>query len=87
MTAAAALKPAQQRRLAKLAREADCEAQDLLDDVFRLGIDLAEQDARETSNGLAELAAGKTVPHGQVMRKTRAIIARHARQQKASQRI
>lgn len=87
MTGAAALKPAQQRRLAKLASEADCEAQDLLDDVFRLGIDLAEQDARETSNGLAALAAGKTVPHGQVMRETRAIIARHARKQKTPRRV
>ncbi len=83
MTVAAALTPAHQRRLAKLAKEAGCEAQALLDDVFKFGIDFVEQDVRETSIGLAEMQAGKTVPHGQVMKETRAIIARHARKQQA----
>lgn len=84
MTVEAILTPAHKRRLAKLAREAHCEPQDLLDDVFRFGFDFVEQDIRETGKGIADLAAGKGIPHGQVMIEARAVIERHARKQKAA---
>ncbi len=84
MTVAVALTPAHKRRLARLARECGCEPQDLLEDVFRFGFDFVEQDIRETSAGIADLGAGKGIPHGQVMTEARAIIARHARKQKTS---
>lgn len=84
MTFAVALTPAHKRRLARLARECGCEPQDLLDDVFRLGFDFVEQDIRETSAGIADIAAGKGIPHAQVMTEASAVVARHARKQKAA---
>jgi len=68
--------------LTRLAREAGCEPQDLLDDVFKFGFDFVERDIRETSKGIAEIEAGKGVPHGKVMTEARAILARHAEKQK-----
>ncbi len=84
MSIDAALTPGHKRRLARLAKEAGCAPQDLLDDVFKFGFDFVEQDIRETNQGLAELAAGKGIPHSQVMAEARAIIERHARKQKAA---
>ena len=84
VTAGIALTPAHKRRLSRLAREAGCEPQDLLDDVFKFGFDFVEQDIRETSKGIAEIQAGKGIPHGQVMTEARALIERHARKQKAA---
>ena len=78
MTAAITLAPARTRRLNRLAKEAGCAPQDLLDDVFKFGIDFVEQDIRETAKGIAEIEAGKGIPHGQVMAEARAIIERHA---------
>ena len=46
MTAAVTLTPAHMRRLNRLAKEAGCAPQDLLDDVFKFGIDFVEQDIR-----------------------------------------
>ena len=84
MLTEATLTPGHKRRLARLAKEAGCAPQDLLDDVFKHGFDFVEQDIRETSNGLAELEAGQGIPHSQVMAEARAIIERHARKQKAA---
>ena len=84
MTAAITLAPAHTRRLNRLAKEAGCTPQDLLDDVFKFGIDFVEQDIRETAKGIAEIEAGKGIPHGQVMAEARAIIERHASKQKAA---
>ena len=84
MSIAVVLTPAHKRRLARLAREAGCEPQDLLDDVLKFGFDFVEQDIRETGKGIAELEAGKGIPHGQVMIEARAVIERHARKQKAA---
>lgn len=71
------LTPAHQRRLARLAKAAQCEPQALLDDVFKFGFDFVEQDIQETSKGLAEIAAGKGVAHAFVMADARATIARY----------
>ena len=73
MGSEAILTPAHKRRLAKLAREAHCEPQDLLDDVFRFGFDFAEQDIREPVKGSADLEADKGLPHGRVMIEARAV--------------
>ncbi|MSQ73512.1 MAG: hypothetical protein EXR27_19875 [Betaproteobacteria bacterium] len=43
MSIAVVLTPAHKRRLARHAREAGCEPQDLLDDVFKFGFDFVEQ--------------------------------------------
>ena len=84
MSTAATLTSGHKRRLARLAKEAGCDPQDLLEDVFKFGFDFVEQDIRETSKGLAELAAGQGIPHSQVMADARAIIERHARKQKTA---
>lgn len=84
MSIAVVLTSAHKRRLARLAREAGCEPQDLLDDVFKFGLDFVEQDIRETGKGIAELEAGKGISHGQVMIEARAVIERHARKQKTA---
>ena len=65
------------RRLTSLAKEAGCEPQDLLGDVLKFGIDFVEQDIRETINGIAEIEAGKGIPHDQVLAEAAAIINRH----------
>ena len=84
MTAAITLAPAHTRRLNRLAKKAGCVPQDLLDDVFKFGIDFVEQDIRETAKGIAEIEAGKGIPHGQVMADARAVIERHASKQKTA---
>ena len=84
MIAELALTPVHKRRLARLARECACEPQDLLDDVLRFGFGFVEQDIRQSNAGIAELEAGKVVPHEQAMNEARAIVARHGRRQTAT---
>ena len=76
------LTAAHKRRLARLARAAGCAPQDLLDDVFKYGFEFVAQDIRETGKGIAEIDAGKGIPHGKVMAEARAVIERHARKPK-----
>ena len=71
------LRPSHMRRLTSLAKEAGCEPQDLLGDVLKFGIDFVEQDIRETIKGIAEIEAGKGIPHDQVLAEAAAIINRH----------
>jgi predicted transcriptional regulator len=75
MSIALILNPAHQRRLVRLAKEAGCEPQALMDDVFRFGIDWVETDVRETRTGVAEGEAGLGVPDVEVRRRARKIIA------------
>jgi len=84
MTTAVELTSAHKRRLTRLAREAGCEPQDLLEDVFKFGFDFVEQDVRETSKGIAEIKRDAGVPHGSVMADALSLIERHARRQKAT---
>ena len=84
MTTAIELTSAHKRRLTRLAREAGCEPQDLLEDVFKFGFDFVEQDVRETSKGIAEIKSGAGVPRGSVMADARSLIERHARRQKST---
>ena len=74
MPVSAALTPAHQRRLARLAKLAGCLPQELLDDVFKYGFEFVEEDIRETSFGLAQIEAGETVPHEEVMRNAKRIV-------------
>ena len=73
-TEATPLSPTHKRQLARLAREAGCAPQDLLDDVLKFGFNFVERDVRESSRGIAEIEAGKGIPHGQVMVEAGAII-------------
>ena len=81
--AAVFLSSAQQRRLTRLAKEAGCQPQDLMDDVFKYGFEFVEHDVRETNIGIAEADAGQTVPNAEVMRGARQIVeTARARKQK-----
>ena len=73
-----ALTPTHNQRLARLARAAGCQPQELLDDVLKFGFSFVEQDIHETSKGIAEIEAGKGIPHGQVKAEANAIIFYHA---------
>ena len=73
------LTPAHKRRLARLARAAGCAPQDLLDDVFKYGFEFVARDIRETGRGIAEIDAGKGIPHGKVMAEAKACSEASAR--------
>jgi len=62
----AALTKADQSRLARLARDAACNAADILRDVLRDGFDYAEFKVRAINEGLADLAAERTLTLDQI---------------------
>lgn len=62
----AALTKADQSRLARLARDAGCNAADILRDVLRDGFDYTEFKVRAINEGLADLAAGRTLTLDQI---------------------
>lgn len=62
----AALTKADQSRLARLARDAGCNAADILRDVLRDGFDYTEFKVRAVNEGLADLAAGRTLTLDQI---------------------
>jgi predicted transcriptional regulator len=66
VTEHAALTKADQSRLARLARDADCNAARILHDVLRDGFDYTEFKVRAINEGLADLAAGRTLRPGQI---------------------
>jgi predicted transcriptional regulator len=74
-----ALTPAQQRRLERLAREAGRTPKAMLQFVLRDGFVACEEDVRECAASDAEFASGKSIAHKEVMRRSRAMIASHAR--------
>ena len=49
------------QRLARLAREADCSVRRMLRDVLRDGFEYTEYKVRAVNDGLADLAAGRTM--------------------------
>lgn len=61
-----ALTKADQFRLARLARDADCNAADMLRDVLRDGFGYTEFKVRAINGGLADLAAGRTLTLDQI---------------------
>lgn len=62
----AALTKADLSRLARLARDAGCNAADILRDVLRDGFDYTEVKVRAINEGLADLAAGRTLTLDQI---------------------
>lgn len=82
--APAALSPAEQRRLEKLALEARRTPKAMLKHVLRDGFDHTEEFVRKVKEGLAELDAGKGVPRAIVSGQARRIVARHATHKKAA---
>jgi predicted transcriptional regulator len=62
----AALTKADQSRLARLARDAGCNAADILRDVLRDGFDYTEFKVRAINEGLADVAAGRTLTLDQI---------------------
>jgi predicted transcriptional regulator len=62
----AALTKADQSRLARLARDAGCNAADILRDVLRDGFDYTEFKVRAINEGLADLAAGRMLTLDQI---------------------
>lgn len=61
-----ALTKAVQSRLARLARDAGCSNTDILRDVLRDGFDYTEYKVRAVNEGLADLAAGRTLTLDQI---------------------
>ena len=57
----AVLTKADRSRLARLAREAGCNAADILRDVLRDGFDYTEYKVRSVNEGLADVSAGRTL--------------------------
>jgi predicted transcriptional regulator len=66
MSESAALTKADQSRLARLARDAGCNAADMLRDVLRDGFDYTEFKVRAVNEGLADIAAGRTLTLDQI---------------------
>jgi predicted transcriptional regulator len=62
----AALTKADQSRLARLARAAGCNAANILRDVLRDGFDYTEYKVKAVNEGLADLAAGRTLTLDQI---------------------
>jgi len=66
VTQHAALTKADQARLARLARDAECNAADIFRDVLRDGFDYTEYKVKAINEGLADLAAGRTLTLDQI---------------------
>ena len=74
-----ALTTAQQRRLERLARLAGRNPEAMFRFVLRDGFEQCEEDVSAASAARGEATSGVLVPHEQVMKEARTIIARHAR--------
>lgn len=59
MPEAITLTTGEHRRLARLAREADCDVRDILRNVLRDGFDYSEYRIKAVNEGLADLFAGR----------------------------
>lgn len=59
MAAPISLTRTEQQRLARLAREADCDVTEVLRDVLRDGFDYTEYRIKAINEGLADLSAGR----------------------------
>ena len=79
-----ALAKGDQKRLERLAEMAGRTPKAMLKFVLRDGFDAVEEDVRETLEAERDIELNGTVPHEEVMRRTKAIIeAAHARQRKS----
>lgn len=78
------LSAADAARLEKLADEAGSTPQKMLKHVLRDGFEYSERVVRSVNAGLSDVAAGRVIPHDQVMDKIAATIEKHARKKKAA---
>lgn len=74
------LKPADMRRLEKLAAAAGRSPEAMLPFVLRDGFEYCERTVRAANQGLDDIKAHGTVASDAVAAKARAVISRHARQ-------
>ncbi len=74
------LKPADLRRLEKLAAAAGRSAETMLPFVLRDGFEYCERTVKAANQGLDDITAHGTVSSDTVAAKARAVISRHARQ-------
>lgn len=84
MTTQAVLSQADLRRLEKLAATAGRTPRTMMKFVLRDGFPETERVVAAVKRGRADVAAGRTVPHDEVMRQGRELIARHATKKKAA---
>lgn len=78
------LSAADTARLERLAAEAGTTPHKILKHVLRDGFEYSERVVRSVNAGLADIAAGRVIPHDQVMDKISATIEKHARKKKAA---
>ncbi|MDP1680422.1 MAG: hypothetical protein Q8L39_01420 [Burkholderiales bacterium] len=78
------LSAADTARLERLAAEAGSTPQKILKHVLRDGFEYSEQVVRSVNSGLADIAAGRVIPHDQVMDKISGTIEKHARKKKVA---
>lgn len=71
-------------RLEKLALEAGCAPEKMLDAVMRDGFEYTEHFVREVKQGIAEADAGQLVSHEEAMARLRATIENHAKTKKVA---
>lgn len=71
-------------RLERLAAEAGSTPHKMLKHVLRDGFEYSERVVRSVSAGLSDVAAGRVIPHDQVMEKICATIEKHARKKTAA---
>lgn len=71
-------------RLEKLAADAGSTPQKMLKHVLRDGFEYSERVVQSVRAGLADVAAGRVIPHDQVIAKLSATIEKHARKKKAA---
>ena len=76
------LKPLMTRRLVKLAREAHRAPEAMLPFVLRDGFEYCEQVVRSANAGLADIEAGRVIPHHQAMTEIKRRLDAHTRRDK-----
>lgn len=80
------LPPKFSMRLEKLALDAGCPPEKMLDCVMRDGFEYTERFVREVNKGIAEADAGadQLIPHEEAMSRLKTSIEKHAKKQKAA---
>ena len=84
MTTQAILSQADLRRLEKLAAAAGRTPRAMMKFVLRDGFPETERVVASVKQGRADVAAGRTVAHNEVMRQGRELVSRHASKKQAA---
>ena len=81
--ALAALSASERERLERLAAMASMTPEAIWPDVWRYGFDDTEESIKANLEADADIAAGRLIPHEEVMAEARRIIESHAQARKA----